>query len=299
MWSGHVAFGLVHIPVKMFAATEDRDVSFHQVHLADGGRISYQRVCRTCEQVVPYAEIGKAYEDDAGRRVIVTEEELAGLKVSHGRDIEIVEFVRAEQIDPIHFDRAYYLQPVQGAEKPYVLLRQALQRTDRAAVAMVTIRTRTRLALVRVREDVLVLQTLLWPDEVRSPDFGGVSDADVSLRSQESAMADSLVEGLSADFDPTAHHDTYREAILELVTTKLAGQDVIAPEAQTPEPGVVVDLMAALQESVRRTREARTAGTEQDASLGAPSVAPAPPPLPSPRTPPKPARKARSASSTK
>ena len=206
MWSGNVAFGLVHIPVKMYAATEDRDVKFHQVHIADGGRIKYQRQCQTCEQTVTYAEIGKGYEDETGRRVIVSEEELDGLQVPHGRDLEIIEFAPADQIDPLNFDKAYFLEPATGASKPYVLLRRALQETDRTAVVLMTMRKRTRLGLLRVRDDVLVLQTMLWPDEVRVPEFEGIADDDITVRPQELAMAGSLVESLSADFDASGLH---------------------------------------------------------------------------------------------
>ncbi len=259
MWSGNVAFGLVHIPVKMYAATQDLDVRFHQVHLADGGRIKYLRQCQACEQVVPFAEIGKGFEDETGRRVLVAEDELDNLQVEHGRDLEIIEFAPAAQIDPLFFEKAYYLEPATGAAKPYVLLRQALERTERIAVVMMTLRKRTRLGLLRVRDDVLVLQTMLWPDEVRVPDFEGISDEDISVRPQELAMAGSLVEGLSADFDPAAHTDEYRQAVLDLVAQKLEGQDVIVPPvaAEAEQSGNVIDLMAALQESVRRTQAAR------------------------------------------
>lgn len=263
MWSGNVTFGLVNIPVKLYAATEDRDVRFHQVHLADGGRIKYQRQCQACGQSVGFSEIGKGYEDDAGRRVLVAEEELDSLVVPHGRDVEIVQFAPAEHVDPISFERSYYLEPASGAAKPYVLLRQTLARTDRVAVVTISLRKRTRLALLRVRDDVLVLQTLLWPDEVRVPQFAGISDDDVSVRPQELAMAGSLVDTLSSDFDPAAFRDEYREAVLALLEQKLAGQDVlIPPEVEQPEAGTVVDLMAALQESVRRSQAARAATPE-------------------------------------
>jgi DNA end-binding protein Ku len=295
MWSGNVAFGLVHIPVKMYAATEDRDVRFHQVHVADGGRIKYLRQCQTCEQAVPFAEIGKAYEDDTGRRVMVSEEELDNLQVPHGRDLEILEFAPAHQIDPLYFERAYYLEPATGAAKPYVLLRQALQRTDRIAVVMMTLRKRTRMGLLRVRDDVLVLQTMLWPDEVRVPEFPGISDEDITVRPQELAMAGSLVDSLSADFDPSAHTDEYRQAVLDLVAQKLAGEEVLLPAgpAESGGSGVVIDLMAALQESVRRTQEARAAGADGSAAETEPAAATAgagdsgapPAPAPSKRRP--------------
>jgi DNA end-binding protein Ku len=267
IWTGNVTFGLVHIPVKLYAATEDRDVSFHQVHVADGGRIKYLRQCQSCHQTVTFSEIGKGYEDDTGRRVIISDEDLESLQVPHGRDVEIVQFAPAEQIDPLHFERAYYLEPASGATKPYVLLRQALQRTERVAVVTMSLRKRSRLALLRVRDDVLVLQTLLWPDEVRAPDFAGLSDEDVPVRAQELAMAGSLVESLSSDFDPGSFRDEYRDAVLELVARRLEGEDVIQPEATAAEAsGTVVDLMAALQESVRRTQAARTASEESDSA---------------------------------
>ncbi len=262
MWSGNVTFGLVHIPVRLYAATEDRDVRFHQVHLADGGRIRYQRQCQTCQETVGFSEIGKGYEDESGNRVVVTEEELDSLQVPHGRDIEIVQFVPTGQVDPISMERAYYLEPGKGAAKPYVLLRRALQQTDRVAVVTMSLRKHTRLALLRVRDGVLVLQTLLWPDEVRVPEFRGIADEDVAVRPQELAMAGSLVESLSSDFDPTAYHDEYRHAVLDLLERKLAGGEVISPSppALTDESGTVVDLMAALKESVRRSRSARERG---------------------------------------
>ena len=286
MWSGNIAFGLVHIPVKLYAATEDRDVKFHQVHLADGGRIKYQRTCQTCGEAVSFAEIGKGYEDEDGRRVIISEDELEGLAVPHGRDVEIVQFAPAEQIDPIHFDRAYYLEPATGAAKPYVLLRRALQQTDRIAVVMMSLRKRSRLALLRVRGDVLVLQTMLWPDEVRVPEFPGITDDDVAVRPQELAMAGSLVDSLVADFDASAYRDEYREAVLALLAQRLAGEDVILPAevAQADEGGTVVDLMAALQESVRRTQAARAATgqapEEQGSTESGPAAEPAGPAAP-------------------
>lgn len=274
MWSGNLTFGLVNVPVKLYAATQDNSISFHQVHLADGGRIKYQRQCQTCQQVVSFADIGKGYEDDAGRRVIMSEEDLESLPVEHSRDIEIVEFVPVEQIDPIHFDKAYYLEPAANSAKPYVLLRQALTQTDRMAVVSFAMRQRTRLGVLRVRDDVLVLQAMLWPDEVRVAEFSGIADDDVKVRPQELAMAGSLVESLSADFDPSAFHDTYREALQELLDKKLAGQEVIlpGPEEATDAGGQVVDLMAALQESVRRTQAARAGQGDAPAEAAQPGT---------------------------
>lgn len=276
MWSGNLTFGLVNVPVKLYSATQDNSISFHQVHLADGGRIKYQRQCQTCQKVIPYAEIGKGYEDDSGRRVIMSESDLEALPVAHTRDIEIIEFVPADQIDPIHFDKAYYLEPATASAKPYVLLRQALQQTDRMAVVMFAMRQRSRLAVLRVRGDVLVLQAMLWPDEVRQAGFEGISDADIKVRPQELAMAGSLVESLSGDFEPSDYRDEYREAVAQMLARKLDGQDVILPAEQVADEsgGQVVDLMAALSESVRRTQAAR----------GLAEAAPAEPAKPSKRT---------------
>jgi DNA end-binding protein Ku len=276
MWSGNLTFGLVHVPVKVYAATQDNSISFHQVHLADGGRIKYQRECQTCHQVVAFADIGKGYEDESGRRVIMSESDLEGLPVPHSRDIEILTFVPVSQIDPIHFDKAYFLEPAANAAKPYVLLRQALAGTERMAVVMFAMRQRTRIGVMRVREEVLVLQTMLWPDEVRVAHFDGISDDDIRIRPQELAMAGSLVDSLSADFDPARYHDEYREAVQEVLNRKLAGLDVITPTAAQDEAGAqVVDLMAALQESVRRTQAARGQGEHAPTTgTGAPEPAP-------------------------
>lgn len=267
MWNGNVTFGLVHIPVRLYAATEDRDVRFHQVHLADGGRIKYQRQCQTCNKVVSFAEIGKGFEDEGGRRVIISDEELDELVVPHSKDIEIVEFVPSDQIDPLNFEKAYYLEPGTGAAKPYVLLRRALEQTDRMALVTMSLRKRTRLGLLRIRGDVLVLQTLLWPDEVRTAEFPGITDEDVSVRPQELTMAGSLVESLAGDFDPSQYRDDYREGVLDLLERKLNGEEVIVPEPEvaSDETGKVVDLMAALQESVRRSKAAKAASGGADA----------------------------------
>jgi DNA end-binding protein Ku len=273
MWSGNLTFGLVHVPVKVYAATQDNSIAFHQVHVTDGGRIKYQRECQVCHQVVAFADIAKGYEDASGRRVIITESDLEGLPVAHSRDIEILTFVPVTQIDPIHFDKAYFLEPAANAAKPYVLLRQALAGTERMAVVMFAMRQRTRIGVLRVRDDVLVLQTMLWPDEVRVAQFDGIGDDDIRIRPQELAMAGSLVDSLSADFDPQLYHDEYREAVAAMLEAKLAGIEVAAPDDAADEAGAqVVDLMAALAESVRRTQAAR--GQAVSASLEQPSPGP-------------------------
>lgn len=258
MWTGSLAFGLVNVPVKMYAATDDHSVRFHQVHLADGGRIRMQRICSECGQEVAYRDIGKGYEDPSGQRLVFEPQDFDDMPAGPAREIEVLEFVPSEQVDPILFDKSYYLEPDGRALKPYVLLREALASTSRTAIVKVAIRQRTQLAALRIHDDVLVLQTMLWPDEVREPDFAFRAE-DVAIRAQELQMAQSLIENLSADFDPTQYVDTYREAILRLIDVRLAGGQGIAitgsGEVAAGAAGVV-DLMDALKASVARTTKA-------------------------------------------
>ena len=257
MWTGAISFGLVSVPVKMYPATEDHDVRFHQVHLKDSGRISYQRKCGECGEIVEYADIGKAYETSSGDRVVFTEEDFDSLPVAGAKEIDVIEFVPTEQIDPVLFDRCYYLEPEARGVKPYVLLREALEETDRTAIAKIAIRARQQLAALRVRGDVIVLQTMLWPDEVRTAHFD-FQDKKVDVRPQELQMAGSLIETLNSDWNPEDYQDEYREAVLAMVDEKLAGgQAVTAKKGPVAEEGQVLDLMAALQASVERSRQKR------------------------------------------
>ncbi len=257
MWTGSLAFGLVNVPVKMYAATEDHTVRFHQVHLADGGRIRMKRVCTVCGAEVAYRDIGKGYEDAAGQRIVFAPEEFEELPAGPKKEIEVLEFVPNEQVDPILFDKSYYLEPDGRALKPYVLLRQSLESTERTAVVKIAIRQRTQLGALRIHDGVMVLQTMLWPDEVREPEFEFLSE-DVEIRPQELQMAQSLIENLSGDFVPEHYADEYREAILQLIDAKLAGGEGIPlpEEGEAASTGAVVDLMAALQASVARTSKA-------------------------------------------
>ena len=257
MWSGVVAFGLVSVPVKLYAATEDHDVHFHQVHTADGGRVKMVRTCSIDGEKLELSEISSAFDVGGGEMVVMSQADFDGLPVAGKDEIEVLEFVPADQVDPVLFDRSYYLEPEPRGLKPYVLLREALQRTDRTALVRVVLRTRSQLAALRVRDDVLVLQTLLWPDEVRAADFPVLAGA-TDVRTQEIAMAESLVESLSGDFDPRAYRDEYREALVAVIDAKAAGGATTVP---TPDPastdggGVVLDLMEALRESVARSRD--------------------------------------------
>ncbi|WP_298801879.1 Ku protein [uncultured Pseudokineococcus sp.] len=260
IWKGAVSFGLVSVPVKVYAATGTNDVRFHQVHEADGGRIRYRRVCSVDGEEVSYPEIAKAYETADGEQVVLTDEDLDQLPLSTSREIDVVEFVPSDQVDPVLFNKAYYLEPERTALKPYTLLREALRATDRVAVVKVALRQRESLALLRVRDDVISLQTLLWPDEVREASFDVLS-SEVELRPQETTMAASLVESLAGDFDPDAFTDGYAAAVTELVEAKISAGDVRRPpaegEEEAGEGAQVVDLLSALQRSVDRARRDR------------------------------------------
>jgi len=229
IWKGAVSFGLVSIPVKLYTATEEKDVSFHQVHREDGGRIRYKRVCQIDGEEVAYADIAKGYELPSGETVVLTDEDFADLPLTSSRVVDVLSFVPLEQVDPIYFAKSYYLEPEKNATKPYVLLRDALQQADSVALVKVAIRTLEALATLRVRDGVLVLETMVWPDEVRTPDFGFL-DEDVTVRPQELAMAESYISALSGDFEPGEFSDNYREALEE------HGWDLVDPRATVPGP---------------------------------------------------------------
>jgi len=256
IWKGAVSFGLVSIAVKLYSATEEKDIRFHQVHREDGGRIRYQRVCSVCGEQVSYDDIAKGYDLGGGELVILTDTDFAELPLATSHAIDVLEFVPTEQVDPILYHKAYYLEPEGAATKPYLLLRNALTRTDRVAVVKVALRQREQLATLRVRDDVLVLNTMLWPDEIRKPDFGFL-DEDLDVRPAELAMAGALIESMAADFRPEGYSDNYRAALQEVIDAKVAGREVIALAEEEPAPSAAVDLMAALRASVERARTAR------------------------------------------
>ncbi len=262
VWKGAVAFGMVTIPVRLYTATQEHDIRFHQVHGADGGRIRYKRFCEVCGREVPYDEIDRAVERDDGSVVTVTKEELDELAVATGHEIDVVQFVPAEQVDPVLFDKSYYVEPDAKAVKPYVLLREVLHDTDRIAICRIALRQRESLAALRVRDDLIIVQTMLWPDEVRQPDFEVLS-TDVELRRQEKQMAESLVDSLTEDFNPDAFTDRYQEAVAELIEAKAAAGGARPPvqvderAADTEEAAPVTSLVDALRESVERARAER------------------------------------------
>ncbi|MGO4255886.1 non-homologous end joining protein Ku [Marmoricola sp. RAF53] len=272
IWKGAVSFGLVSVPVKLYSATESKDISFRQVHAKDGGRIKYQRVCSLDGEEVAYADIAKGYETEDGEMVILDDADMADLPAASSREISVEKFVPSDQIDPMLFEKSYYLEPEKTGAKPYALLRQALEEADRMALVTVSLRNRMSLAVLRVRDDVIVLQTMMWPDEIRNPDFGSVDVEDA--KPAEVKMAKMLVETLAGDFDPDEFEDDYREAVEALVKAKIEGGEVKhAPEARK-SGGEVVDLLAALQRSVEAASAARGDAPEK-APGKAPEKAPA------------------------
>lgn len=248
MWKGAISFGLVMIPVKLYAATEQKDIAFRQVHREDGGRIRFRRVCSVDGSEVPYEEVAKGFELPGGEMVVLTDEDMADLPLATSKSIEVMHFTPADQLDPILFNRSYYVEPETAGVRAYALLRDALERSGRIAIAQVALRQRESLATLRSKDGVLVLETLLWPDEVRGADFSFLGD-DVEVRSQELRMATSLIDSMTVDFDPDEYHDRYREALEELVEAKTEGRDVIQPatgEAPAPTSSLADALKASL-----------------------------------------------------
>ncbi|MCZ8377825.1 Ku protein [Mycobacterium sp. CPCC 205372] len=260
IWKGSIAFGLVNVPVKVYSATEDHDIKFHQVHEKDNGRIRYKRVCEVCGEVVEFRDIAKAFESDDGQMVIITDEDIATMPEERSREIEVLEFVPAADLDPLMYDRSYFLEPEGKSSKSYVLLAKTLAETDRVAIVHFALRNKTRLAALRVKDfskrDVMVIHTLLWPDEIRDPDFP-VLDKEVDIKPAELKMAGQVVESMTDDFNPDRYHDDYQEQLRELVQAKLEGGEAFAVEEQPTELDEtedVSDLLARLEASVKARR---------------------------------------------
>jgi DNA end-binding protein Ku len=256
IWKGSVSFGLVSIGVKLYTATEERDVSFHQVRREDGSRIRYKRVAEADGKEVAYGDIAKGYQLPNGETVVLTDEDFADLPLPSTRVVDVLEFVPQDEIDPIYFAKSYYLEPEKNAVKPYVLLREALEDSGMAGLVKVAIRNREQLATLRVREGVIVMSTMIWPDEVREPSFGFL-DEDVELRPQERQMAESLVASMAGHFDPEEFTDDYRAALQEVIDAKVEGREVVEPDEVQPSSGTVVDLMSALRASVEAAKKGR------------------------------------------
>jgi DNA end-binding protein Ku len=258
LWSGAISFGLVNVPVKMVTAVSQKDVRFNQLHAKDHSRINQKRFCAEEGVEVPFDEIVKGYEVRPGQYVIIEPEELDGLDPEATHSIDILEFVELAQIDPVYFDKPYYLVPDRRAEKPYALLAQSLEKSGKVGIAKFVMRTKEYLAAVRATNGVLVISTLLYGDEVINPETLEVPGIETELSERELAMAEALIESLTEKFDPDRHEDTYREKVLDLIARKDEGQEIVI-QAAAEEPAKVEDLMAALEASVQAARAKRAA----------------------------------------
>jgi DNA end-binding protein Ku len=260
IWKGSLSFGLVNVPIKLYSATEDHDVPLHQVHDKDGGRIRYKRICEIDGEVVEFEHIAKAYVD-GDQTVILTDEDFKALPAERSKDIDVVEFVPADQVDPIMFDKSYYLAPDSKSTKAYVLLLKTLEDTDRIAIVQFALRQRTRLAALRVRDGVLTMQTLLWDDEVREARFPEL-DETPNITAAELKMSRQLVDSFASDFMPEKFTDDYQEQLRTLVEAKLEQGDALDTEAtfgrETEGGGEVLDLMEALRRSVEGAKGSKT-----------------------------------------
>ncbi|MGQ0678372.1 MAG: non-homologous end joining protein Ku [Actinomycetota bacterium] len=265
IWKGAITFGLITIPVGLYSAIEEKDFRFNQLHSKDSGRIKYKRVCSECGEEVPYDEIVKGYEFEKGNYVVFTEQELEAIPADSIKAVDIVSFVPLEQIDPIYFQKAYYLAPEPTGIKAYKLLEKALSEAGKVGLAKITLREKERLATLRVNDGVFILETMHWPDEIRPPEFQEL-DKNVELRPQELAMAQSLIENLSDSFDPQQFHDAYRERLEQAVQAKVDGQQIAAPAEK--EPTQILDLMEALKASVEATRAKTQQKVEAKAKAG-------------------------------
>jgi DNA end-binding protein Ku len=278
IWTGAITFGLVNVPVKVYSATEDHDISLHQVHDKDGGRIKYQRRCEICGKIIAYDHINKAF-DDGDKTVVLSEDDIKSLPQEKSREIEVVEFVPSDQLDPIMFDRSYFLEPDSKSPKAYMLLRKTLQQTDRTAIVHFALRQKTRLGALRVHDEVLLLQSLLWDDEVRVAEFPAL-DAAPRVSAKELEMSMSLVKSFESDFDPSKFSDDYQAELRTLIDAKLKEGEALDTDAtfgvseddEDGEGGAeVLDLMEALKRSVEKSRSTAKTPAKKPAARKAPA----------------------------
>ncbi|MDO8309104.1 MAG: Ku protein [Actinomycetota bacterium] len=267
VWTGAITFGLVNVPVKLYTATSQHDVELHQVHDKDGGRIRYQRRCEVCGELISYEHIDRAFEED-GKTVILSDDDLSSLPAEKSKEIEVVEFVPSEDINAIRLDRSYFLEPAAKSPKAYILLRRTLDATDRTAIVRFSMRQRSRLAALRTFGDALMLQTLLWADEVREADFPALRES-VKISKQELDMSALLVASLSTEFDSTRFEDDYHRQLQELIQLKLQDGDALSTPTdegeETDAGGEVIDLMEALRRSVEQTKATAKKATAKKA----------------------------------
>lgn len=257
IWNGAITFGLITIPVGLYTATEDRDVSFHLLSGKDNSRIEYKRVSSKTGREIEWDDIVKGYEYQKGKYVVFTPEELEKIAPESARSIDVVQFVDASEVDPIYFEKTYYVAPTDVAVKAYALLARALEESGKVAVAKVAIREKERLCTLRVRDGMIVLETMKWPDEIRVPVFEQL-DSKPRVSAQELKMARQLVDQLSGDFDPTIFEDSYRHRVEEAIEAKIEGNEISVQPAEAPSEKVV-DLLEALKASVDQTKAKKSA----------------------------------------
>ncbi|MCL6515524.1 Ku protein [Alicyclobacillus sp.] len=257
MWKGSISFGLVNVPVRMFAATESKDVKFRYLHKPCRTPIEYKRTCPTCDRPVPWEEIVRGFEYEPNRFVVLDEEDLAAIKQERSQTIDIVDFVELREIDPVYYDRTYYLAPERAGVKAYRLLERAMRETGKIAIARTVLRNRETLACIRVHGGVILMETLFWPDEVRSTDELPNLTVDAAPSEREVEMAITLVNQLSTRFEPEKYVDEHRNEVMALIERKIANEEVAQPAAAASRAENIVDLMEALQESIRQTKPKR------------------------------------------
>ncbi|HVH54443.1 MAG TPA: Ku protein [Actinomycetota bacterium] len=267
MWKGAISFGLVTIPVAVFPATEEKSLKFNQLHEEDSGRIRYKRVCEIDGQEVSFEHIVKGFEYEKGHYVVLTDDDMEKVPLESSRSIDIQQFVELEEIDPILYKKSYYLVPDETGAKAYALLRTALSEESKVGIAKVSFRDKEHLAALRFDGDVFVLETMYWPDEIRAAEFE-TTHTDAKVRPQEVEMAKALIDNLTEPWNPTAYKDEYREALLEIVEKKAAGEQIEAVEAAPVSK--VVDLMDALKASVEAVKKDQPAEDEEKPARKAP-----------------------------
>jgi Ku protein, prokaryotic len=258
VWKGAISFGLLNVPVKMGAATHRENISFRQLHRDCNTPINQKRFCSKCNREVAWDEIIRGYEYEPGRFVLISDEDLSGLPIKTAKYIDIVDFIQISEVDPIFYDKTYYLWPEKGGEKPYLILRDAMRQTGKAAVAKVAMREREHLCVLRLVGDALSVSMMYFADEIRSTQELGIAELEqkVQVRPEEMDMAVKLVDNLTDTFTPEKYHDAYREELTNLIRSKVEGQQVVQSEIPTPEaPGNVIDLMERLRQSVEATRK--------------------------------------------
>lgn len=257
IWSGAISFGLVNVPVKVFSATSSKDVRFHQLDGKSKSRIKQKRVSVATGEEVPYEDLIKAYEIAPDNYVTITPEELEALDPKASKTIDIEDFVDLDQIDPVYYERPYYLVPDKGGQKAYALLRNAMRETNKVGIARVVLRTKQYLAAIRPKDDALVMETMLFADEVNPLDELDLPGPDVDVTEREEKMARSLIDSLTTDFEPSKYRDEYRERVLKLIEQKASGQEIVVEDAAEEAPRVV-DLMAALEASLAAVKSGKS-----------------------------------------